>query len=215
MPRRTLPLVNHEYYHIYNRGVAKQPIFTSVRHYQRFLKTLLYYQLRQEPVRFSQFDPQKHLIDTTQRRVEIICYCLMPNHFHLLLRQTQDGGISEFISKFTNSYTKYYNTKELRVGTLLQGVFKAVHLGTEEQLLHLSRYIHLNPVTGFIVRRLADYRWSSYPEYIGLVPTNFCQKEVVLNQFASVDAYRSFVLDQADYAKRLGQIKHQALDADR
>ena len=77
----------------------------------------------------------------------------MPNHFHLLLKQTIDNGISHFLSKFTNSYTKYFNTKYNRVGPVFQGVFKSVHIESDEQLMHLSRYIHLNPVVSAVVEK--------------------------------------------------------------
>lgn len=138
----------------------------------------------------------------------------MPNHFHFLLKQKIDHGISNFISNFTNSYTKYFNTKYDRVGPLFQGLFKAVLVESEEQLIHLSRYIHLNPVTSSLVKPedLQNYYWSSYPEYVDLLEDSLTNKHLILDFFPSIDKYKEFVLDQVDYAKKLEFIKHLILD---
>lgn len=138
----------------------------------------------------------------------------MPNHFHFLLQQKREGGITEFISKLSNSYTKYYNIKHKRVGLLFQGEFKAVHVDDDEQLVHLSRYIHLNPIVSYATKDLETYTWSSYLEYIGASEAAFCNKEIVLGQFHGAHAYKKFVLDQKDYGMKLEAIKHQLLDSE-
>lgn len=173
---------------------------------------MLYYQLEGPKPRFSIFAPTTTTLDENKKIVDFVCYVLMPNHFHFLLQQVRDGGISEFVSKLTNSYTKYFNTKNKRVGPLVQGQFKAVLVETNEQLIHLSRYIHLNPLVGHVTKNLENYLWSSYNEYIGNGNTNVCSKDIVLGQFKSFNSYREFVLDQADYGKKLEIIKHQLLD---
>ena len=188
------------------------PIYNNATDYKRFIKTMIYYQLEGPKPRFSYFIPTKSIVKTNRKIVDIICYCLMPNHFHFLLQQKRNGGITEFISKLSNSYTKYFNTKGRRVGPLLQGEFKAVHVETDEQLIHLSRYIHLNPLVNYVVKELEQYSWSSYFEYIGLSNSIICSREVVFNQFQSIDTYRQFVLDQEDYGKQLEVIKHQLID---
>ena len=113
--------------------------------------------------------------------VEILCFCLMPNHFHLLLRQIKDGGITEFMRKIGTGYTNYFNTKNDRVGALFQGKFKAVHVQTQSHLLYLPHYIHLNPLDLSMpewrdqkirspkkaMRFLESYRWSSFLDYTG------------------------------------------------
>lgn len=213
MPSRVTPLVTGEYYHVFNRGVAKMPIFKGPRDYQRFLKTLLYYQLEGPKSRFSLFTPTTKQLDKNKKVVEIICYCLMPNHFHFLLRQVKDGGITEFISKLSNSYTKYFNVKDGRVGPILQGEFKSVLIGTNEQLLHVSRYIHINPLVSDLTASLGDYIWSSYPEY-SMKEDGFCAKDIILDQFKSMQDYKQFVLDQEGYGRELEFIKHQLLDLD-
>lgn len=213
MPYRIIPFVNNHFYHIYNRGVEKRTIFENRRDYHRFLKTLKFYQYAGPKPRFSKFFNNQSLKTKLDKKiVEIICYCLMPNHFHLLIKQLQDGGITEFFSKISNSYTKYYNTKHTRVGPLLQGEFKAVLIESEEQLIHVSRYIHLNPFVAFLVKDLNSYEWSSYSDYIGKIPNGICSKELVLDLFKSPYDYEKFVLGHADYAQQLEIIKHQLID---
>ena len=211
MASRKVPLVTGEYYHIFNRGVAKMQIFNNFRDYNRFIKTMVYYAIEGPKPKFSHFTPTTTILNT-DKIVDIICYCLMPNHFHFILQQKKDGGITEFMSKLSNSYTKYFNVRNERIGPLLQGEFKSVHVATDEQLIHLSRYIHLNPLVGYVTKNLDDYRWSSYSEYKDPLNGKICAKEIVLSLFKSADEYVKFVLDQADYAKTLERIKHQLLD---
>ena len=137
----------------------------------------------------------------------------MPNHFHFLLKQIAENGISIFVSKFTNSYTKYYNTKRSRTGPMFQGVFKSVYVESDEQLIHLSRYIHLNPVASVIIKdaELLSYPWSSLRDYLRGKPS-LLYIEPVLNHFSSSNDYKNFVLDRIDYAKQLEQIKHLTLE---
>ena len=213
MPSRIFPFVNDHYYHVYNRGVEKRPIFENNWDYTRLSKTMGYYQLLGPKPKLSKFlVSQLFKPDPDQKIVDIISYCFMPNHFHFLLKQIKDGGITEFVSKLSNSYTKYYNVKHDRVGPLLQGEFKAALIENDEQLLHVSRYIHLNPLVSFLVKDLDDYRWSSYKEYINKESKDVCAKEDILSFFKSSKDYRQFVLDQADYAQQLELIKHHLID---
>lgn len=173
---------------------------------------MIYYSIEGPKPRFSVFTPTTTILDTNKKIVDIICYCLMSNHFHFLLLQKRKGGITEFAGKLSNSYTKYINTKNNRVGPLLQGNFKAIHVETNEQLLHLSRYIHLNPLVGYLTKDLDSYKWSSYPEYVNLINNTICDKKIILDQFKSPEEYRKFVLDQESYGKKLEMIKHQLMD---
>lgn len=214
MPGRPISLVSGEYYHIFNRGNDKRKIFLQPRDYSRFQKTSYYYQFAGPKQRFSNFSKQKiHLFKPSQdtKLVEIICYCLMPNHFHLLIRQLKDGGTANFISQLTNSYTKYFNTKYKRVGGLFQGTFKAVLVKNDEQLIHLTRYIHLNPIVANITKSLDTYPWSSYAEY-SHGQSGLCSTKEVLGLFPSVTDYISFHIDQIDYATSLNFLKHNLLD---
>ncbi len=217
MNSRKVPLVIGEYYHIFNRGVAKSPTFLTKNDYKQAVASLFYYMEVNPLMKFSRF--KKLLInekDSVLKRsidsdklVELICYCFMPNHFHLLVKQLVKNGISIFLSRFANSYTKYFNTKNERVGPLFQGIFKSVHVETEGQLFHLSRYIHLNPLTSFTISEndFLSYPWSSLKEYLegkkGLVNT-----KPVLSEFSSPKKYLDFVLDQKDYQRKLNNIKH-------
>lgn len=188
------------------------PIFSRARDYTRFLEALQYYQIGGIKPRFSLYNPKLYTPDSVNKLVDMLCFCLMPNHFHLLVRQNQPNGISRFIGQLSNSYTKYFNTKYHRVGPLFQGEFKAVHIETTEQLLHVSRYIHLNPLVSYLTKDLNTYRWSSYGEYIGSTFSCVCEKQAVLASFPSTTAYEQFVLDQESYGKQLEFIKHQLLD---
>lgn len=221
MPTRKDPLVTGSTYHIINRGVASMPIFLDERHYQRCLDTLIYYQQESPKIKFSYFSRQQFLNKNTkqeepkQNLVKIISFCLMPNHFHLLLEQSIDNGISNFMRLFSNSYTHYFNTKNKRIGPVFQGVFKSVLVETEQQLLHLSRYIHLNPFTAGIVKNinsLDKYQYSSYPEFINQTNNHYCQKDIVLSYFKSKNSYMNFVHDHADHQRNLHSIKKVMLD---
>ncbi|MDO8639062.1 MAG: transposase [Candidatus Daviesbacteria bacterium] len=213
MPYRITPLVEGSVYHIYNRGVEKRIIFLDERDYQRFLQTLYYYQFMGPKPAFSARDKfQVKDFSNNPKIIEIISYCLMPNHFHLLIKQLNNNGISEFIGKVTNSYTKYFNTKHKRVGPLLQGVFKTVLVENDFQFLHLSRYIHLNPYVDKLVEDLESYKYSSYPQFIGLTLNRLSVPELILNQFNDGDDYKEFVVGHADYARELAHIKHLLIE---
>lgn len=219
---RKVVFVNEQYYHVFNRGVEKRPTFTSKYEFLRAVDCISFYRYGDISLRYSQYlnlnkEKKSELInslDDNQQEVEVIAFCLMGNHFHLLLKQIKEGGIVKFMAKFQNSYTKYFNTKHQRVGPLFQGVFKAVLVEDEEQLLHLSRYIHLNPVTGFRVKieEILSYQWSSYLEYLDLIDRKFVNRNAVLNFFKDKDEYQKFVLDQADYAKTLERVEHLLID---
>lgn len=180
--------------------------------FKRFFQSIKYYKREGPKPRFSFINPEDLHLEKKQSITDIICFCLMPNHFHFLLKQNRENGIVEFISKITNSYTKYFNMKNKRFGPLFQGRFKAVHIDSNEQLIHLSRYIHLNPLVSYVTKDLESYPWSSYPEYLGKSDNEFCQKKIILEQFPQPSDYKKFVSDQEDYGKELEKIKHQLID---
>lgn len=213
MPRRFSPLVNTEFYHLFNRGVEKRTIFTQKWDYKRFIKSLYYYQFLGPKPSFSNYSKSdsglfKPLPEN--KLVEIICYSLMPNHFHILARQLKDNGISLFLGQFLNSYTKYFNIKYSRVGALFQGTFKAVRLETNEQLVHLSRYIHLNPVVSGLVSNLEKWQWSSYSEYMNR--PIMCNSAEILNFFPSKEKYKEFLEAQVDLGTTLEILKHAIIE---
>ncbi|MCL4415300.1 MAG: transposase, partial [Actinobacteria bacterium] len=205
--------INDNFYHVFNRGVEKRNIFSDDSDRNRLLQTLLYYQFTGPKPSYSTHQRFKLKdFSNNPKVIEVACYCLMPNHFHLLLKQLRKGGVQEFVRKFSNSYTKYFNTKYKRVGSLFQGEFKSVDIETDEQLLHLSRYIHLNPVVSGLVKELKDFSFSSYNSFIGLANNTLCNKELILSYFKNTNEYKSFVQDQESYTKNLEKIKHLLIE---
>lgn len=218
MPRRKSLLVKGEVYHVFNRSVARQPIFLNRRDYQRALETVDFYRLQKLPVKLSRFkqlpeEEKKRLLENSQPQIDIIAFCFMPNHVHFLLRAIEDKSISQFMNNFQHSYAKYFNTKNDRTGSLFQSMFKAVRIETDEQLLHVSRYIHLNPVSAFLVEidSLQNYPWSSFKDYIN-PGDSIVEVDQILGHFKSKEEYKKFVFDQSDYQRELEQIKHLALE---
>ena len=220
MPSRFLPLTNGEYYHVYNRGVNKRKIFLDSSNYQRAIDTLEYYSYIGHTLRYAYFSRLKNELKRNyfnnfkEQSVEITAFVLMPNHFHILLTQIDDRGISNFLRLFENSYTKYFNTRHKRIGPLLQGPFKAVHISNDSQLLHISRYIHLNPFSSKIVGSLEElekYPWSSFPTYLKNNPLGFISNSIVMEQFQN-QSYETFVKEHSLYQQELDEIKHLTIE---
>ena len=204
---RNIKIVPGEYYHIFNRGVNKQLIFHDNADRARFLFLILYFQ---SPVVFINIGrPVKHFVKhrvfnisketqqkiVTGRFMELASFCLMPNHFHLILKEVEENGIAKYMQRVLNSYTKYYNTKYNKSGHLFQGPYKAVHVEDNDQLLYLSTYIHRNP------RELKEwlnkesiYEWSSYQD---LIEKNRFEEllviDIISEQFENKKEYDEFV----------------------
>lgn len=220
---RKVPLVKGQIYHVFNRSVGRQPIFSNNSSCSRFLETVIYYQYLKTPMRFSHFNrlPENlknsalDILMRQEKRVRIFAYSLMPNHVHFLIQEVAENGISAFMSNIQNSYAKYFNIKNERSGSLFQQMFKAVLIETDEQLLHVTRYIHLNPLTSFILKNIEDlttYKWSSFQEYLGTSKCNIVDKDFILAFFPSIQHFIQFTKDQIDYQRQLNQIKHLALE---
>jgi putative transposase len=223
MPARTTVFATNEIYHILNRGVASQPIFKTPSEYKRFVDLIDYYSYINIPVSFSSFfrlakQDRENIINKIRKenqvQIEIYSYCLMPNHFHFLLKQIGTKGIQRTFSKVQNAYAKYFNIKNERVGPIFQSRFKAVHIDNDEVFLHVSRYIHLNPSTSYLVEpeNLRFYKWSSYTNYLGESSFPIVNTKMILKMIGGKEAYQKFVLNQADYQRKLGNIKHALLE---
>jgi putative transposase len=225
MPIRKIQFVNEHYYHIFNRGVNKQPIFFNRKDYLRMLNTIEYYQHAGDFLKFSNYinlpsETRKDMfkqIQNLDKHVDIVSYILMPNHFHLLVKQNMEMGISRFLSNLQNSYTRYYNLKHDRTGHLFQGQFKSALIESDEQLLHVSRYIHLNPYSSALVKNienLIDYEYSSFLEYQSNSTHSLCNKSLLINNnfFKNAGSYLDFVNNNADYQKRLSLIRHLVIE---
>jgi len=226
MPLRKIVFGNDEIYHAYNRSINSQSIFEYKRNCERALKTISFYQFHPLPVSLSHYlkisQKEKKIIDNllskSKKLTDILSFCLMPNHFHFLLRQKIKEGISKFLANFQNSYTRYFNIFHDRNGHLFEGQFKAVRIETDDQLLHVSRYIHLNPYTSYLVKdfnELKDYPWSSLGEYLGFFAHQICEKKTLLSHFSSVKEFEKFIFDQKDYQRELGGIKYLVLETSR
>lgn len=222
MPYRTAPIVTDEIYHVFNRGIARAPIFSTSSHFLRFLDLIDYYRFQDTPVSYSQFrgieketreEIFNRLVKGNRRYIEILAFCLMDNHFHFLLKQIVDKGVAKFIGNLQNAHAKYFNIKTERTGPLFQPMFKSVRIVTDEQLLHISRYIHLNPSTGYLVeiKNLEAYPWSSLACYVGDCNYSFVSTELIL-EIITKKKYKEFVYNQAEYQRELGKIKHLTLE---
>lgn len=204
---RKVKFATNEYYHIYNRGNDKKLIFLDDNDYARFLFLTLYFQgdypfynigrYVLHLVKHRVFNmEEKMLCKILEKRiVELVEFSLMPTHFHFLLHECVDTGISRYMQRVLNAYTKYFNAKYNRSGHLFQGPFNAVYVETNEQLLHLSAYIHRNP------RELEEWKgkehiyfWSSYQDYVGRNRWRELLKcEKILVQFKDLKEYQNFV----------------------
>ncbi|MBI3255953.1 MAG: transposase [Candidatus Andersenbacteria bacterium] len=212
-----------ETYHIYNRGVNKADIFVDDNDRQRFLDLLIYYLPQGEPSSFSfairNLSKQERQDIIQNRRtnpgkglVDLLGYCLMGNHIHLLLRENSEKGIATYLQRVFTGYAKYFNTRHERTGPLFSGRFRAVRVIGDEQFLHVTRYIHLNPFVARMVKQVSDYKWSSLAEYVSDDGHySYCHKELLQGMMPAKE-YRKFVNDHADYAREFDRIKHLDLD---
>lgn len=180
------------FYHIFNRGIRKQNLFNGDKDYQRYLDRLKEYK-------------EKH-------NISLLAYCLMPNHVHLLIRQNGPKPASQFIQRLHTAYSMYFNKKYALVGHPFQGRFKAKLVDKDEYLMHLSRYIHLNPKK--LVTKLPSYKWSSYPAYLEENSDSILDTKVVLSLFKTKngdmerarESYKEFVRAQEEYFDNINHL---------
>jgi putative transposase len=157
-------------YHVFNKSIAKFKIFPNHSFYVRFLELITYY--KNNPfIKFSEYKKLKNKLKSANCKnndpiVQIIAYCIMPTHFHLVIYEKENKALSHYMRRILDSYTRYFNKKTKRQGPLWVGKFKKVLVTSDEQLLHLTRYVHLNPVSAGLVEKPEDWPYSSYREYI-------------------------------------------------
>lgn len=207
------------YYHIYNRGVAKQDIFVDDQDFKTFLSYLkIYLTIPDLQGQTLKVPPSKKLKNYTQE-ITLLSYCLMPNHFHLFVFQKEVNSITNFLKSLTVKYSMYFNAKYKRVGPVFQGRYKAVLVKSENQFIYLSKYIHRNPVdilpAGSDLEGLEGYKYSSYQNYLGLFNQIWVNTEEILSYFSktnSGESYKKFVeeTDESDILR----IKNLVLDVD-
>jgi len=214
--------INGEIYHIYNRGVEKRAIFLDNEDRLRFIHDLFEFNdvepvdrfyipvgLKQTKIQFSEVTPRKIERPTRKLLIEILAFCLRNDHYHFMVRQLKEGGITTFMRKLGTGYTMYFNPKYRRVGALFQGSFKAVAIKTDAHFIHLPFYIHLNSLDSIapewrkreikniskIIQYLNSYRWSSHLDYIG--KKNFpsvTQREFLTKFWGSSEEYQKAII---------------------
>ncbi len=221
MPGRSEPFVNGQIYHVFNKTIESKKVFIDDAHDRLFLQLIPFYRSDKHIVSYSAFKRlpdvlQKHYLSLTKMRkyyrVEVLCFCLMPTHFHFLIKQTRGGGLSKFISDLINSYTRFYNEENERKGPLFLPRFKSVRIKSREQLIHVSRYIHLNPYSSGItksINELLSYRWSSIGDYVKVDRSGFVYPKYILQEFSNDrQRHMRFIVNHADYQRNLEFIKH-------
>lgn len=202
------------FYHVYNRGVAKQDIFLDDQDYKVFLSNLKFYltapDLQGQSLKVSPSRKSKNYTDN----LKLLAYCLMPNHFHLFVFQKEPSSMAEFLRSIGTKYSMYLNKKYHRVGHVFQGRYKAVSVTNEVQFIYLSKYIHRNPINILPSRTVLEgYKYSSYPVYLGRFNQAWINKDEVLSYFTKQklnNSYKRFVeeIDERD----LMIIKKEMLD---
>jgi putative transposase len=192
---RKIDFVIGEYYHIYNRGVDKRDVFLDENDYSRFLVSMR---------EFNQVNPIGSIFEKKEKGsstslevelpklVEVVCYCLNPNHPHLILKQLEYKGIEKFMHRLDTGYTKYFNRKNNRSGALFQGRYKAIYIDSNEYLLYLSAYVNCNSEVHKIANA-ENYKWCSFPDYIGKRDIKICEKNIILGQFGNFEEYKNML----------------------
>ena len=209
---RKTELITDEVYHVFSKSIAGYRIFNDEREFLRMRNLIKYYQYNRPQISFSRYlnandNIKKNTFNNSIKSIQIVAYCFMQTHIHLILSQLIDDGISNYMRLMLNAYAKYFNLRHRRKGPLWEGPFRNVHVKNDYQLLHLTRYVHLNPTTASLVSKPEDWKYSSYEEYI----TNnkregqVCDYNSLLN--IEPKTYKQFVEDNIGYQRDLYKIK--------
>ncbi len=221
---RALNLAGGEYYHLLNRGMAKRPIFHDNDDYLRFLFLITHLQSGKSFLNmsrdinlfkktFSRPDQHRVLINqeyakaaSHQPLVKLLAFCLMPNHFHLLVLAIQDNGIARYLQRILNAYAKYYNLKYQQTGHLFQGPYRAVHVSDNEQLLYTSAYVHKNCCELLAWQEnFAEYPWSSLQDYCVFNRwSTLLDPQIIIDQFDNPTEYLLWVKNNPAKTENFG-----------
>lgn len=202
-------------YHVFNKSIANYPIFSDLNNSFRFVQALDYYnnflvQKNLGSYLKTNTDYSPILITKKDNNlIKFLGYCVMPDHYHLLIKILKENCLSKYMNDIENSYSRFFNIKFERKGPLWQSNFKFVRIKSNEQLLHVTRYIHINPTTNNLVEKPEDWIFSSYKNYL--------KKDILKNYLIEIsikdpETYRKFVEDRIDYQKKLKLIKKLILE---
>jgi putative transposase len=200
MPSRNVRKVDVAggYYHVYARGASKQPIFLEPADYYYFINLFNRYLSRKQQVNKAGV-----VYPNYREKVELLCYCLMNNHFHILLYQKEQGGMSQFMKSVMISYGRYFNLKYKRSGSLYESTYKASMINADNYLVHISRYIHLNP------RYWQRYKYSSIRYYLEDITEEWLEKKRVMELFTHSSVYKLFLQDYEEHKTMLDELKDE------
>ena len=209
-------LSTNEIYHLYNRTIGKEPVFLSKQFLDKILHITNYYRFIQQ-ISFSDFNrmtltlQQNYMASIINKPplIEVYVFSFMPTHFHFLVKQLQNKGISLFLSNIQNSFAKKYNLINDRNGSLFEHNFKAKRITNNEEFIHVSRYIHLNHVTSKIIEfnQLLTYEWTSLPCYLNNQTNKYVNTRLILEYFKTPEKYLKFLKNNVDYQRKLKVIK--------
>lgn len=219
---RKVKFVNGGYYHVLNRGVDKRDIFLNRQDMERFLQSM------QE---FNTADPIGSIYEAQIRKknkngnlvsklgkfkddsniVNFICYCLNPNHYHLILKQLVNRGIEKFMQRLALGYSKYFNLKNKRSGTLFQGPYKATHIDSDAYLLYVSAYVNLNHKVHGSENILYKSSWGEYCQGINK-EMDICEKDIILNQFPNIEKYKTFAEESLKFIRQRKELEKLLLE---
>jgi len=194
MPHRRIPFRSNHFYHIYNRGINQDLIFFSPDNYHYFQRLL-----RRNIRRYN---------------IAVVAYCLLPNHYHLLLRPRKDNNLSQFMNSLFGSYTQAVNKQQGRLGPLFQGRFHAILVDKEEYLIHLARYIHLNPVISELSNAAHEWPFSNYVDVVAHRGGDFKDTTLVPERFSSGEEYQKFVEDHSYDRSEIEGLERYLLEQD-
>lgn len=193
--------LEQSFYHIYNRGVNKQPVFIDAKDYSVFLNLLKRY-LDSEPAK----DKSGREYDWLHKKLELVAFCLMPTHFHLFIFQYTPEAMTRLLRGVSTSYTGYFNKRHKRTGPLFTDRFRASMINNDAYLIHISRYIHLNP------GKYRSHEWSSLPYYLGKKRADWVRPRRILELFDDKKDYSDFLKDYEEHKKMLDDLKSQLAD---
>lgn len=210
--KRRDALTPGEYYHIFNRGIEKRRIFYKNTDYQRFINNLTLFNTNKPSWLVHDMNEAgiDFCPDEDERLIDLVAYCVNPNHFHLLVRENQENGIAIFMKKICTGYAMYFNKKNERTGILFQGRFKSVHIESNDLLLYISAYVNCNSeIHG--IEKASQYKWCSFSEYLNN-RNESCQKVIVLDQFKNAANYGDFCYDKIVDMKKKKELESEIFE---